>query len=254
MIPASSSTRGTRCPSDCGLTPIARRCLWRTWCRLWGQWFVGHRRCRRHTPKQSEANWILFESIWEKHGVGQLQCIQQVEQSMGHWVSGEKALVHYLGVEPLQTSSRWTPAHGGSGTNFLATFETWMPLGNFNNAKQILWQWVKLIVNKCPSEILEARRNVGRCNRWPPTDVCECTDKMARCDLPQLLITTFMVVILRVSNGHKEIYPLINCKSCIQASGSGRSWLIPSTITEVQMSHTFQHQWSSAPSSRTNWT
>jgi hypothetical protein len=38
-------------------------------------------------------------------------------------------------------------------TDFFATFETWLPLVNFDNAEWIRRQWVEMILKKCESEI-----------------------------------------------------------------------------------------------------
>jgi len=49
----------------------------------------------------------------------QFQCIQQVEESMSGGVSREEASDQYPGAEPIETSSRWTPALGdGSRSSF----------------------------------------------------------------------------------------------------------------------------------------
>ena len=57
-----------------------------------------------------EANGVLFEAIYQKNGAGQLQCIAQVEESMGGGVSREEALVNDPAAELIERSSRWTPA------------------------------------------------------------------------------------------------------------------------------------------------
>jgi len=106
MIPAGRGTTKTRCPRDYALAPIAADFQQQIWCSWWERWFIGLGWCRRQTPNQPEANWILFEAICQKHGAGQLQCVQQVEESMGSLVSAEEASVHYPGAEPLETALR----------------------------------------------------------------------------------------------------------------------------------------------------
>jgi len=64
-------------------------------------------------------------------GAGQLQCVQQVEESMGVWVDAEKALVHYPGSEPGETTLRWTPVLGDSGCNVLGDVQWLAAIGNF---------------------------------------------------------------------------------------------------------------------------
>jgi len=50
---------------------------------------------------------------------GQPQCIQQVEQSVGGWVSGVEASVDVVGAELFQTTSSWTPALGHNSSRFI---------------------------------------------------------------------------------------------------------------------------------------
>jgi len=35
------------------------------------------------------------------------------------WVPREKALVHHLGAEPIETAKRWSPALGDGGCRFI---------------------------------------------------------------------------------------------------------------------------------------
>jgi len=86
-------------------------------------------------------------------------------------------------------------------TDFVATFENWLPLVNFDIAEWIRWQWVEMFSKKCASEIQEARKK-GRCgNRRPATDLGEHEGKKERFNLPELTNTTFTVMIHWVSNG-----------------------------------------------------
>jgi hypothetical protein len=85
--------------------------------------------------------------------------------------------------------------------DFLATFETWLPLVNFDNAEWIRRQWVEMFLKKCASEIREARKKGRRGNKRPATDLGERPGKKARSNLPELPNTTFTVMISWVSNG-----------------------------------------------------
>jgi len=79
--------------------------------------------------------------------------------------------------------------------DFLATFDTWLPLINFNNAEWIRRQWVEMFLNKCASEIWEMRKKGRRGNKQPATDLGERVGKKARSNLPELPNTTFTVMI-----------------------------------------------------------
>jgi len=48
---------------------------------------------------------------------------------------------------------------------FLETFETWLPLENFNNAQWIRRQWVQMFLKKCASEVQEVRKKGRRGRR-----------------------------------------------------------------------------------------
>lgn len=50
--------------------------------------------------------------------VGQLQCFQQVEASMGSWDSGDKVSWHDLGAELFETAWRWTPVLADGGCRY----------------------------------------------------------------------------------------------------------------------------------------
>jgi len=117
-IAAISGTADNKCHTDCGLTLIARDVLRPIWSSWWVWRFVELGRCRRQTPNQPGANQVFIDAICEKDGAGQLQCIQQVQESMGGRVSGEEELVHYPGAEPFETGLRWTPALGDGCPTF----------------------------------------------------------------------------------------------------------------------------------------
>jgi hypothetical protein len=85
--------------------------------------------------------------------------------------------------------------------DFLETFETWLPLDNFDNAEWIRCQWVEMFLKTCASEIREARTKGKRGNKRPATDLGGRASKKARSKLPELPNSTFMVMICRVSNG-----------------------------------------------------
>jgi hypothetical protein len=84
--------------------------------------------------------------------------------------------------------------------DFLETFETWLPLENFDNAEWIRRQWVEMFLKKCASEVVEAVRKGRRGNKRLATDVGERVGKKSRGNLPEMPNTTFMVVIRRVPN------------------------------------------------------
>jgi hypothetical protein len=88
--------------------------------------------------------------------------------------------------------------------DFLVTFETWLPLENFDNAEWIRWQWVGMFLKKCASEALEVRKKGKQGNKRPAKDLGERAGKIARGNILKLLNTTFMVVILRVPNGNND--------------------------------------------------
>jgi len=108
MIPASSRILRNRCCRDYRLAPITRAFIWRIRCKQCERWCVSHGSRRRQCPNQSEADWILLEAIWQKDGAAILWYIQQVEESIGGRVSGEKASVHYPKADPFQTALKWT--------------------------------------------------------------------------------------------------------------------------------------------------
>jgi len=60
--------------------------------------------CQRQHNNQPEATGIFLEAICLQDRAVQLQCGQQVEESMGGWVSREKVLWHDLGAEQCETA------------------------------------------------------------------------------------------------------------------------------------------------------
>ena len=83
----------------------------------------------------------------------------------------------------------------------LVAFENWLLLVNFHNAQSIRWQWVENFLKKFASEIREVRKEGGRGNKRPATDLGERAVKEARSNIPELPNTTFAVIIHWVSNG-----------------------------------------------------
>jgi len=83
----------------------------------------------------------------------------------------------------------------------LETYESCVPLDDFDNAKLVRRQWVEIFLKKRASDIWEARKTGWRGTKRLLTDLGECAGKMARSNLPELPNSTFMVVIRRVSNG-----------------------------------------------------
>ena len=88
--------------------------------------------------------------------------------------------------------------------DFLETFEKWLSLGNFDNAKWIRRQWIEMVLKKCVCEVRESRKKGRQGNKRPATDLGECAGKKARGNVPELPNTTFMVVILRVPNSDTD--------------------------------------------------
>ena len=87
---------------------------------------------------------------------------------------------------------------------FLETFETWLPLENFDNAEWIRQQWVEMFLKKCASEVREARKKGRRGNKRLATNLGERVGNKATGHLPELPNTTSMVVICRMRNGNND--------------------------------------------------
>jgi hypothetical protein len=85
--------------------------------------------------------------------------------------------------------------------DFLATFETWLPLVNFDNAEWIRRQWVEMFLKQYESEIREPRKKGRRGNKRPATHLGERADTQVRRNLPELPKTIFTVMIHWVLNG-----------------------------------------------------
>jgi len=88
--------------------------------------------------------------------------------------------------------------------DFLETFQTWLPLENFNNAEWIWRQWVEMFLKNCASEVWEARKKGRRSNKRPATDLGERTGKKVKGNIPESPNTTFMVVIRQVPNSNND--------------------------------------------------
>jgi hypothetical protein len=86
----------------------------------------------------------------------------------------------------------------------LETVITWLPLGNFANAKCIQRQWVERFWEKCASMVREVRKKGRRSNKRPVTDLAKCAGKKATGNLRALPNTTFVVVICQVLNGNND--------------------------------------------------
>jgi len=86
--------------------------------------------------------------------------------------------------------------------DILETFESWLPLDNFDNAEWICLRWVEMCLKTCASDIREVRKEGRRGNKRPATDLGERASNTARYNLSELPNTTFMVVICRMSNGN----------------------------------------------------
>jgi len=120
-----------RCCKHCRLAPWAGDFLRQLWYAWWEGWFVGLGQCIDYTPSQPEANPLLLEAICQQDRAGQLQCVQQVEESMGGGVSQETASVLHLGAEPFQPASRWTASLGDSSCIYFCDIRGLAAVGYF---------------------------------------------------------------------------------------------------------------------------
>ena len=58
-------------------------------------------------------------------------------------------------------------------TDFLVTFENWLPSVHFNNAEWIPQQWVEMLLRKCRSESREAKKKGKGGNKRLATNLGE---------------------------------------------------------------------------------
>jgi len=79
--------------------------------------------------------------------------------------------------------------------DFLETFETWLPLEKFDNAKWIRRQLVEMMWKKWASEGQEARKKRRGGNKRPATDLGKHVATKLSGNVAELPNTTFMVVI-----------------------------------------------------------
>jgi len=123
------------------------------------------------------------------------------------WVAGFLEKKH-RSIIPGQNrlKQQWNgPLHWDMAVaDFLKTFEKWLPLENFDNAKWIWRQWVEIFLKKCASEVGEARKKGRQGNKQPATDLGELVGKQERGNVRGLPNTTFMVEIRRVPNGNND--------------------------------------------------
>jgi len=92
------------------------------------------------------------------------------------WVAGflEKKNRSIIRGQNRLKQVRVGPLHWETAVaDFLATFKTWLPLVNFDNAEWIRRQWVEMFLKKCASEIPEARKKGRRGNKRPAMDLGE---------------------------------------------------------------------------------
>jgi hypothetical protein len=111
---------------------------------------------------RSQANYRAF-NMWKKK-----------------WVAGflEKKHQSIIRGQHRMKQLRDGPLHWETAVaDFLETFKTWLPLGNFDNAKWIRCQWVEMFLKKCAREIREARKKGRRGNTRPATDLGEHASK-----------------------------------------------------------------------------
>ena len=86
----------------------------------------------------------------------------------------------------------------------LESFETWLPMENFDNAECIHQQWVEMSLKQCTSDNQEARKKVRRGNKRQTTELPQQVGKKAPGDLPELPTTTLMVAIRPVPNVNND--------------------------------------------------
>jgi len=86
----------------------------------------------------------------------------------------------------------------------LVTSKATLPVKNVDNAGWIWRQWVELFLKKYASEIQEATKNGRWGNQRLAIDLGEPTGNKVRSNLPNLPITTFIVVIHWWPNGNND--------------------------------------------------
>jgi hypothetical protein len=88
--------------------------------------------------------------------------------------------------------------------DFLETFEKWLPLENFANAKWIRRQWEETFRKTCASKVRMVKNKRRGCKKRPAMDWGEHAGKNLKGNVSELPSTTFMVVIHRVPNGNND--------------------------------------------------
>jgi len=148
--------------------------------------------------KQTEFSWQQFAKRMGQANYSVFNKWKKV------WVAGflEKKHRSIIWGQNQSKQVRDGPLHWETAVaDFLATFKTWLPSVNFDNAEWIRRQWVEMFLKKCASKIREARKKGRRGNKRPATDLGQRAGKKARSNLPELPNTTFTVMIHWVSNG-----------------------------------------------------
>ena len=156
------------------------------------------------SPNQLEANRILLEAICQKDGAAQHQYVQQVEEGMGRWDSGEETSVHYPRTASFEPDARWPPALGDSSCRLFGDFRDLAALENIVPAEWIWRHLVEMFLKKCASAVQEVMKKGKRVNKRPAMDLGECASNTTRGNIPELPNTTFMVVICQVPNGNND--------------------------------------------------
>jgi hypothetical protein len=112
-----------------------------------------------------------------------------------HWsiIQGQYCLKHTL-VGPLH----WEMVVA----ECLETFETWLPLENFDDVKWIGQCWVEMCLKKYASGVREARKKGRGGNKRLETDLGECACDEASGNVPELPYITFVVLICFVPNSN----------------------------------------------------
>jgi len=151
-IPAASGIAKNTCCRAFGLAPIAGDVPPQMWCNWRKQPFSSLGWGRRQTPNQPEAIWILVETIYQNDGAGQLQCIQQVHESIDGGDSQEESSVDYLGAEPFGTRPRWNPPTGEYSRRFFDNIRKLVAVAYFwygwMDLLMVVWDVVEEMSNR----------------------------------------------------------------------------------------------------------
>jgi len=135
---------------------------------------------------------------------------------------------------------------------FLETFNTWLPLVNFANAKWIWWQWVGMCLKKCASGVWEVRRKRRQHNKRPAMDLWEHASKYVRGNLPCCQVQQWWLWFIECRTATMTRHAASSFTICTQMWGTGRSWLISSRWIVARKKHTVWPRYPNATWPRKN--